>query len=95
MPWYDFICENGHVTESKATMSTEYISCSCGLLASRSAVNHIGVSGFAEVPRDQKSYRESFKEYTEANAEVSYTYGRTEQPAPDLYGIAKQKFKER
>ena len=76
-------------------MSTEYIPCSCGLLASRSAINHIGVSGFAEVPRDQKSYHQTFKEYTEANAEVSYAYERAEQPAPDLYGIAKQKFEER
>ena len=78
MPLYIFHCPE-HEIERLASRTTTAILCPhCGKTAVRQEVNHIGVTGFAAVPRDQKSYRQSFKEFKEASAEVDYHYSKAE-----------------
>ena len=76
------------------------IHCVCGLPASRQAVNHIGVSGLAQTPMGERDYQQSFREYTEAVAEVADATGRARyngDPArePDYFRTAAQKARAR
>ena len=100
MPCYLYVCPTGHETELLRPRTVEVVSCACGQAASRSQVNRIGVSGFADVPRDQKNYRQSYKEYAEAVQEVGYAHDKAKQAgspgAPsDLFSAAMRQAKAR
>lgn len=93
MPLYEYVCREGHVTELLRPRDVAVVSCACGAAASREAVNHIGVTGFATVPRDQRNYRQNYGEYREAVAEVADHYETKQKrgdPArePDYYSHA-------
>lgn len=95
MPFYTYRCPAGHVREALRSRNDEIIVCPCGEASRRDEVNRIGVTGFAVVPHDQRSYRKSFSQYKEAFDQVDYDYGRAEANGdpiqyPDLFGAAKQ-----
>lgn len=96
MPIFVFQCLDKHVTERLAPREIGLIFCACGKVAARSQVNHIAVTGFTPVPRDQRNYRQSYREFTEARDEVGDFYDRKRyngDPAqePDYTNIARAK----
>lgn len=94
-PLYAFTCADGHQTEKLvAGYDCASVSCRCGKTASRAQVNRIGVSGLAIIPRDHRNYRQSYREFEEARAEVGYAYGQREKAGepvqmPDYAAIAQ------
>ena len=89
MPLYQYQCNRAHVTEQRASLDTESIRCGCGNRALRVQVYRdqymhaeTGPKGGRknEPPRDEKSYREQFKEYREATQEMDYAYSRVDDP---------------
>ncbi len=101
MPLYEFICPAGHATEKLvAGFDCTSVYCRCGETASRAQVNRIGTSGFAETPKEHRSYRQSYREFEEARAEVGYAYGQREKAGepvqmPDYSAIAQANVKAR
>ena len=105
MPRYDFECDRRHITEAVAGYDTRFITCRCGLPATRSAVYReqyisceTGPKGGlkVEAPRDEKDLRKPFAEFREASQEVEHAYSRTDDPnvkAPNYYkeGLKKAK----
>ena len=96
-PLYTYRCPEGHETEMLMPFSVETTVCSCGVQAQRQSVYHFAVVGQAAVPRDERSYRQSFGEYQDAVAEVSDGYERMNRDRapseqikePDYSGLAK------
>lgn len=97
MPIYRYTCPSGHEAELLRPMDVGAVPCACGASASRRAVNRVAYIGRAPVPRDERSYRQSYGEYREAVAEVADHYERVNgerAPAeqvrePDYYDLAK------
>ena len=69
----------------------------CGLSAARESVYKVNVAGFAETPRNQRTYHQEFKDFREAGAELEYKHKRLEEaagrelPTPPLASIAKSR----
>ncbi len=76
MPMYEYRCREGHVTELLRPRTVEVVACACGAPAGRAQVYPFAVSGFTPIPRDEKNYRQDFREFTEARAEAGDYYGR-------------------
>jgi hypothetical protein len=83
MPVYDFACACGRITESRESLDTQAIKCGCGKRAVRVPVYReqymsaeTGPKGGSksEPPREEKSYRKQYNEFTEASAELNYAY---------------------
>lgn len=91
MPFYEFKCAEGHVTEKLASRTTEIISCPCGAVARRAEVNYIGFTGFAPTPASARTYDKPYRQFIEAQSEIAYKADRFEsqinQPAdvPNLH----------
>ena len=72
----------------------------CQGQAERETVYRLNFGGFAETPRDQRTYHQEFKDFTEAGAELEYKHQRLEEavgatvPTPHLATIAKTQAKE-
>lgn len=89
MPRYDFRCPSGHITELRAGYDQSAAACgSCGAEASRVAVNHIGMSGFAIPPMSARAI--PLKRFEEAHGEMLLAAERSGVEAPDVMGIAKR-----
>ena len=73
---------------------------SCGLPATKEDVYRPNFGGFASTPRDQRTYWQEFKDFTEAGAELEYQHSRLEEaagtplPTPPLAQIAKTQARE-
>lgn len=98
MPIYTYTCECGYSFDKRAGMDEESVPCTvCECKATRNQVYVFGVSGFARTPVDQIDRRQSFKDFTEASAELEYKHSRLEEAAgrtlatPHLATIAKAK----
>jgi hypothetical protein len=90
MPLYDYRCEEGHVTEGTYPVHVAVVSCPCGRLAARVAVNrgHMpGVSGF--VPTPTREHRLRLSHAIEAQHEIIHTAERHGVQAPDLWAAAQ------
>lgn len=101
MPLFTYSCACGHEQTLLRHRDVEAVACACGEVARRQAVNHVAVIGKAAIPRDERSYRQSYGEYREAVAEVADSYARINSDRgpgehvrePDYYGLAKAKAK--
>ncbi len=97
MPLYRYRCDQGHEAELLRPRDVAVVSCPCGAQADRLAVNRVAHIGRATVPRDERSYRQSYAEYHDAVQDVAYKYDRlndSRAPAekvrePDYYELAK------
>lgn len=93
MPFYDFHCPAGHVTEAMRPRDVTLIHCACGEPAQRASVYRVGFTGFARTPVDQREIK--IGAYQEAAAEVEYRHSRetnvdgSPKPAPSLWRAAK------
>jgi hypothetical protein len=87
MPFYDFRCPQGHVTERRAGFGQSAIGCPCGVAAERVAVNRIGFSGFAVAPMAERNI--PLRRFEEAHGEMLRTAERTGVQAPDVMAIAR------
>lgn len=88
MPFYDFRCPQGHVTERRAGFGQSAIGCDCGATAERVAVNRIGFGGFAIAPMGERNI--PLGRFTEAHGEMLRIAQRTGVQAPDVMAIAKR-----
>lgn len=89
MPLYDFVCKDGHITESRQGYGCEAVPCPlCGHLAVRVEVNEsqtviteTGAKPFrrAEVPLGERRKEKQFALYREAAAEMEYSHKRAEE----------------
>ncbi len=88
MPYYDFACKCGEVTEARAGYETKSLPCpACGQIATRSAIYQIALG------TKEKKYRVS--EFQEASQELDHAHVRQEQregrevkwPSPYKAGI--------
>ena len=90
MPIYQYRCECGLNWEQRAGYEDGSLICErCGQYARRRQVYRdqymqaeTGPKGGtrSEPPREEKSYRHEFKEFTEASQEAEYAYDRAEVP---------------
>jgi hypothetical protein len=72
MPYYDFICECGEVTEARAGYDAGAMPCpACGQSARRSAIHQIALG------TKEKKYRVS--DFQEASQELDYSHSQQEQ----------------
>ena len=101
MPTYTFTCECGWQGDRRVHYETTGVPCpSCVATAGKQSVYAIRFGGFAETPRDQRTYHQEFKDFTEAGAELEYKHQRLEEavgatvPTPRLASIAKTQAKE-
>ena len=85
MPLYRYECPAGHATELLRPRTVEAVSCACGEVASRQAVNRIGVSGFAATPSEARDWREDFRRYKEAGDTLQYKKERYEDATQQRY----------
>ena len=95
MPLYRYRCDLGHEAELLRSRDVERIECACGAVAERQAVNLFAMGGKAVVPRDERSYRQSYAEFQEETAEVAHDYQKHRENGeggqePDYYRLAKQ-----
>ena len=82
MPTYTFFCACGWQDDLRTGFGTKAVSCpACAAEAARESVYRISFGGFASTPRDEMDYRKSFKDYTEAGAELEYQHSRMEEAA--------------
>ena len=96
MPFYSYRCPQGHDQELLRPREVVSVPCPCGEDGIRQAVNRLAVIGKAVIPRDQRSYRQTFSEYNEALAEVADSYARVNDSRPpedhvqqpDYFGLA-------
>ena len=102
MPLYVYRCELGHATDALRSVERLTIICpECDGVAGRGAVYPISFAGgptrSAKTPRDERDYRSSYRDFSEAGAELEYGHGRAEQrrgekiAPPALFGAAMQK----
>lgn len=86
MPLFDYGCGNcGWTDELLKPRTVVTVDCpKCGKSAARSQINHIGFSGFAETPREHRTYRREFADFKEASAEVDYNYSKLEDGGPEI-----------
>ncbi len=94
MPLYTYLCPAGHARDLLRHRDAVTAPCACGATAARREVNRVAVIGQAETPRDERTYRHEYAEYSEAVAEVADFYGRKRANGdpvrePDYYGLAK------
>ena len=101
MPTYTFLCACGWAADRRVGYGATSVPCSsCGLTAAKEDVYRLNVTGFAETPRDQRTYHQEFRDFTEAGAELEYKHSRLEEaagkqlPTPPLARIAKARAKE-
>ena len=101
MPTYTFQCSCGWQADQRVSYTESSVPCpSCGLTAGKETVYRLNFGGFAETPRDQRTYHQEFKDFTEAGAELEYKHQRLEEavgatvPTPHLATIAKTQAKE-
>ncbi len=94
MPLYRYGCECGNQWEQRAGYEDGALLCRCGKWAKRAQVyaeQHMiaetGPKGGRknETPREEKSYRREFKEFTEASQEVAHAYEKAEATPPNYY----------
>lgn len=98
MALFTYRCPKGHEIEALRHRDVDAVTCPCGDVSVRQAVNRVSVIGQAEVPRDQRNYRKSYGEYREALADVSHhveAKRRNGEPVaqPDYYGLARAQAK--
>ena len=96
MPLYTYVCQDGHEIEALRSIDTVVAACFCGHEAQRQAANRVSVIGKADVPREQRNYRQSYGEYREALADVAYENEEHRKNGeqvsePDYYEVAKAK----
>ena len=99
MPLYGYQCPQGHEVELIRPIGVDTVLCPCGDESKRQTVNRVSHIGRAAIPRDQKTYRQSFSEYREAVAEVSDSYSRINNERapheqalkPNYFQLAKSK----
>lgn len=102
MPVYSFSCGVcGWHEDQRVPWGRNSVSCpSCAATAPKGEVYNISVSGFTPVPLGQRTYRQEFRDFKEASAELEYAHGRAEETAgrklatPPLAQIAKRKARE-
>ena len=91
-----YVCREGHLTEKLVRgQDLQEIPCeTCSGPAARQSVYHIGFTGFARVPLDQREIK--MGAYNEASAELAYRHERAESnagerlPTPPLWQTAKR-----
>ncbi len=96
-PVYDYLCSEGHSTESRQGYGVIAIPCQCGSEASRQSVYRQIQVGVVPTPRHEQ--RHSLKLFQEASQERDYAYSKIEREvghsieAPNLYrqGVARSK----
>lgn len=101
MPTFTFSCACGWQGDVRTTFDQNNVSCpSCEATAHKESVYSINFGGFVRTPPGERDYRQSFKDYTEATAELGYreeslskTEGKLIQ-APSLFKEAKRKARE-
>ena len=91
MPLYDFRCDEGHEFEERGGFNTSEVPCHCGLVARRSSVNRIGVSGFATPAMNERPLPISRGQ--EAMDDMQTQARKTGVEAPDVWQIAKDEAK--
>ena len=89
MPWYEYRCAAGHLTEQRQPRDKGEIDCDCGLTAWRLISSGVGVSGFVPTPTAQA--RIPFSHYIEAQGEVVESARRAGVEPPDLWGLAQRR----
>ena len=89
MPWYEYRCAVGHVTEQRQPREVGEIDCACGLAAQRLISANVGMSGFVPTPTTEA--RLPFSRYIEAQGEVVESARRAGVEPPDLWGAAKRR----
>ena len=101
MPIYAFRCSCGNCFDQRVAYGETSVCCPlCALPAVKESVYRLNFGGFAETPRDQRTYHQEFKDFTEAGAELEYKHQRLEEavgatvPTPRLATIAKTQAKE-
>ncbi len=100
-PTYDFLCSEGHSTESRQGYGVTTIPCRCGVEATRQSVYRQAHIGLAPLPRDEQPSVSGrrLRLFQEASQERDYAYSKIEREighsieAPNLYrqGIARAK----
>ena len=96
-PLYEYNCPACGVFELLAKRDETEVECACGEMAPRLSVYHIGVSGFARTPVDQREIK--LGAFKEASAEVEYSHSRRTnldgslKPSPPLWKTARREAK--
>ena len=98
MPTYTFSCSCGRSVDKRTSMNVAAITCECGATARREEVYAVNFGGFARTPKDQWDFREDYRRFNEASAELEYKHDRLKDAMqkpdlkpPPLYKVAKAK----
>lgn len=91
MPFYDYRCPAGHVSERRTGREVSEIVCECGASAQRLISANVGRSGFAPTPTAQAPIH--FGRYLEAQGEVVEASRKLGIEPPDLWGLAKERIR--
>jgi hypothetical protein len=101
MPIYSFTCECGYTFDKRTAMDVRTIQCdACSCEAKREEVYKFSMAGLTRIPPELRTYRQEFKDFREATAELEYKQSRAEEaagrslPVPPLARIAKEKAAE-
>ncbi len=97
MPLYDFVCKDGHITESLRRKDCQVIRCgTCSLQAKRRSVYRNRQIGKAAVPKNEQNFRKEIGLMQEATAEIEHTRSEAEKrtgrkvEGPKLWKQAKE-----
>ena len=94
MPIYTYKCSEGHEADQVQHRDIVVVPCACGLAARRQSVYRLAITGLAETPRDERSYRQSYGEYQDALNDVAYHWNNAKASGdpvrePDYYAAAR------
>ena len=90
MPWYEYRCAAGHVTEQRQPRDIGEIDCAvCSLTAQRLIPSSVGFSGFAQRPTREAPI--PLSRAIEAQHEIIYQSNRAGIQPPDLMKAARQR----
>ena len=90
MPWYEYRCAAGHVTEQRQPRHVGEIDClRCGLSAQRLVSSSVGIAGFAQRPTREAPI--PLSRAIEAQHEIVYQSERAGIQPPDLMAAARRR----